>query len=203
MRRFLVLTVTILLLFAVSCAHASMWEKGFPQVAGGLRLPDVGKAYEIDVEPNSFHVIHINFTKDSGIYGSFNVTKGNDITFLILDDEQLGLFVNLEPHRYYVAIEREPKDVFRFKPPKNATWHLVFNNRYSSNDKHIRLQIALDQTPPSVTCNVTNGMSYTSDTVARFVIEEAEFYLYVRTVVDGSEIDRDLTECMVTRHLGQ
>lgn len=153
---------------------------------------DVGDEYDID--GMSYHVLYIEFEAHIGIYGEFNVTVGDTITFFLLDDDQYALFQNRQPHTAYLSQEKVTTGSILFKPSKTAIWHIIFNNRYSDDDKHIHLELYLDQTPPSILCNITQGETYHQPQIARVVVEELRFSLYVITVIDDLEINEHTTD---------
>ncbi len=158
---------------------------------------DVGDEYEYDIDGRSYHVLHIEFEEHIGIYGEFNVTVGDTITFFLLDDDQYALFQNRQPHTAYLSQEKVATGSILFKPSKTATWHFVFNNRYSDDDKHVHLELYLDQTPPNILCNITQGETYHQPQIARIVVEELRFSLYVSTVIDDLEINEHITDSNV------
>jgi hypothetical protein len=142
---------------------------------------DVGDEYEYDIDGRSYHVLHIEFEEHIGIYGGFNVT----------------VFQNRQPHTAYLSQEKVTTGSILFKPSKTATWHFIFNNRYSDDEKHIHLELYLDQTPPSILCNITQGETYHQLQIARIVVEELRFSLYVSTVIDDLEINEHITDSNV------
>ncbi len=158
---------------------------------------DVGDQYEYDILAGQYHVLHIEFEQHLGIYGRFDVTENENITLFVLDDEQYELFQNRQPHTTFIAKEKVTNGSILFKPPKTAMWHFVFNNRYSIVDKHVHFELYLDQTPPIIMHNLTQGVTYSTSDIGRFVIEESIFYVYVQVLLDGVEIKDHLTETRI------
>lgn len=188
----LLLGIVVLLSLPMELQSAHM-EQDYSGVRSTY-CADVGDTYDIDVEPHQFHAIHINFTAHTGIYGWFEVTLGTNITFIICDDENSELFKNLQPYHANVHQEKVSDGIVKFKPPETASYHVILNNRYSSEAKTVHLELNLDQTPPQIHCNVTAGLTYSISDMIRIVVQEARFFLFVRTLVDGIEFDEHLTE---------
>lgn len=193
-------SVSIILLFAIVALlslpmelQSAHMDQNYSRVRSTY-CADVGDTYDIDIEPYQFHAIHINFTAHTGIYGEFEVTLGDTITFIICDDENYELFKNLQPYHANVHQEKVSDGIVKFRPPETASYHVILNNRYSSETKTVHLELNLDQTPPQIHCNVTAGLTYSISDMVRIVVQEAQFFLYVRTLIDGVEFDKHPTE---------
>ncbi len=157
---------------------------------------DINYQGSVDILPSNHYGFGGFDGQYDGMYGTFEVTSGTDITFFILTPSDWDKFHNegRDDITKLQLAEDVSSGIINFRLPQMAIWYYVFDNSDdATNTQHVTYEIYKDQTPPEIDLNLVAGGTYSGTTQITVTATDANFdissvILYIDDVQEESEV---------------
>lgn len=157
---------------------------------------DINYQGSVDILPNDHYGFGGFDGQYDGMYGTFEVTSGTDITFFILTPSDWDKFHNqgLDDVTKIELEEDVSSGIINYRLPQMAIWYYVFDNSDdSANTQHVTYEIYKDMTPPEIDLNLVAEGTYSGTTQITVTATDANFdissvILYIDDVQEESEV---------------
>ncbi len=177
---------------------------------------DINYQGSVDILPTDHYGFGGFDGQYDGMYGTFEVTSGTDITFFILTASDWDKFHNQgrDDITKIDLVEDVSSGIINYRLPNMAIWYYVFDNSDdAANTQHVIYEIYKDMTPPEINLNLVAGGTYSGTTQVSVTATDANFdissvILYIDDVQEESEVgtgvlsfDWDTTSYTDSQHI--